>query len=136
MVLNTGTRALRPPIAGLENIPYIHAGNWLDHHEVPRHLVFIGAGYVALEMSQFYRRMGSLVTVVDKAAQILRREDEDVVFPLQRLLESEGIQFRLDTLVKRAARARGGVLLTSARRRRSRFEFVVSTSSVRRIRKA
>ncbi len=112
VVLNTGTRALRPPIAGLEKVPYIHAGNWLDQHEVPRHLVFIGAGYVALEMSQFYRRMGSLVTVIDKATQILRREDEDVVFPLQRLLESEGIQFRLDTLVKRAARTRGGVLLT------------------------
>ena len=112
VVLNTGTRALRPPIAGLEKVPYIHAGNWLDQHEVPRHLVFIGAGYVALEMSQFYRRMGSLVTVIDKATQILRREDEDVVFPLQRLLESEGIQFRLDTLVKRAAPTRGGVLLT------------------------
>ncbi len=112
VVLNTGTRALRPPIAGLEKVPYIHAGNWLDHHEVPRHLVFVGAGYVALEMSQFYRRMGSLVTVIDKATQILRREDEDVVFPLQRLLESEGIQFRLDTLVKRAAPTRGGVLLT------------------------
>ena len=67
VVLNTGTRALRPPIAGLEKVPYIHAGNWLDHHEVPRHLVFVGAGYVALEMSQFYRRMGSLVTVIDKA---------------------------------------------------------------------
>jgi pyruvate/2-oxoglutarate dehydrogenase complex dihydrolipoamide dehydrogenase (E3) component len=112
VVLNTGTRALRPPIAGLEKVPYIHAGNWLDHHEVPRHLVFVGAGYVALEMSQFYRRMGSLITVIDKATQILRREDEDVVFPLQRLLESEGIQFRLDTLVKRAAPTRGGVLLT------------------------
>jgi pyruvate/2-oxoglutarate dehydrogenase complex dihydrolipoamide dehydrogenase (E3) component len=112
VVLNTGTRALRPPIAGLEKVPYVHAGNWLNHHEVPRHLVFIGAGYVALEMSQFYRRMGSLVTVIDKATQILKREDEDVVFPLQRLLESEGIQFRLDTLVKRAARTRGGVLLT------------------------
>jgi pyruvate/2-oxoglutarate dehydrogenase complex dihydrolipoamide dehydrogenase (E3) component len=112
VVLNTGTRALRPPIAGLENVPYIHSGNWLDHHEVPRHLVFIGAGYIALEMSQFYRRMGSLVTVVDKASQILKREDEDVVFPLQRLLESEGIQFRLETRVRRAARTRGGVLLT------------------------
>ncbi len=112
VVLNTGTRALRPPIAGLGKVPYIHAGNWLDHHEVPRHLVFVGAGYVALEMSQFYRRMGSLVTVIDKATQILRREDEDVVFPLQRLLESEGIQFRLDTLVKRAAPTRGGILLT------------------------
>jgi pyruvate/2-oxoglutarate dehydrogenase complex dihydrolipoamide dehydrogenase (E3) component len=112
VVLNTGARSLRPPIAGLEKVPYIHAGNWLDHHEVPRHLLFVGGGFIALEMSQFYRRMGSKVTVIDSARQILKREDEDVVFPLQRLLEAEGIQFRLDTLVQRAAPARGGVLLT------------------------
>jgi pyruvate/2-oxoglutarate dehydrogenase complex dihydrolipoamide dehydrogenase (E3) component len=110
IVLNTGTRALRLKVAGLGKIPYIHSGNWLDHHEVPRHIVFVGAGYIGLEMSQFYRRMGSLVTVVDSAKQILKREDEDVVFPLQRLLEAEGIQFRLDTRVKRVAPARGGVL--------------------------
>ncbi len=111
LVLNTGTRALRPSIQGLEKVPYLHAGNWLDQHEVPRQLVFIGAGYIALEMSQFYLRMGSRVIVIDKAKQILRREDEDVVFPLQRLLESEGIEFRLDTVVQRVARTRGGVLV-------------------------
>ena len=112
LVLNTGTRALRPSIPGLEKVPYLHAGNWLDQHEVPRQLVFVGAGYIALEMSQFYRRMGSRVVVIDKAKQILKREDEDIVFPLQRLLESEGIEFRLDTVVKRVAGARGGVLVT------------------------
>jgi len=112
VVLNTGTRALRPQVVGLGKIPYIHSGNWLDHHEIPQHIVFIGAGYIGLEMSQFYRRMGSLVTVIDSAKQILKREDEDVVFPLQRLLEAEGIQFRLDTRVTRVAAARGGVLLT------------------------
>ena len=116
VVLNTGTRALRPRIAGLGKIPYLHAGNWLEHHEVPRHLVFVGAGYIGLEMSQFYRRMGSDVTVIDGAPQILKREDEDVVFPLQRLLEAEGIQFRLDTRVTRASPARGGVLLTVSSR--------------------
>ena len=112
VVLNTGTRALRPEIEGLEKVPYLHSGNWLDHHEVPRDLVFIGGGYIALEMSQFYRRMGSRVTVVDGSAQILKQEDEDVVFPLQRLLESEGIEFRLKVRVARVARTRGGVLLT------------------------
>jgi pyruvate/2-oxoglutarate dehydrogenase complex dihydrolipoamide dehydrogenase (E3) component len=112
IVLNTGTRALRPGIRGLDAVPYIHAGNWLDHHELPRHLVFIGAGYIALEMGQFYRRMGSRVTIVDSAPQILKHEDEDMVFPLQRLLESEGIEFRLDTRVEKVAQARGGVELT------------------------
>ena len=113
-ILNTGTRALRPSIEGLEDAPYLHSGNWLDHHEVPRHLIFIGAGYIALEMSQFYLRMGSSVTVINPGTQILKQEDDDVVFPLQRLLESEGVAFRLDTKVTRVAARRGGVTATVA----------------------
>lgn len=116
VVLDTGTRAVRPEIEGLEEIPYLHAGNWMDHHEVPPHLVFIGAGYIALEMSQFYLRMGSRVTVFDQGNQILKKEDDDVVFPLQRLLESEGVEFRLDTTVSRVEPRRGGVTVLSESR--------------------
>ena len=108
VVLDTGSRALRPAIEGLEKLDYLHAGNWLDDHRLPRHIVFIGAGYVALEMSQFYLRMGCRVTVIEQSPQILSHEDEDVVFQLQRLLESEGVGFRLKTKVTRIDRRRGG----------------------------
>jgi pyruvate/2-oxoglutarate dehydrogenase complex dihydrolipoamide dehydrogenase (E3) component len=111
VVLDTGSRALRPPIEGLEKLDYLHAGNWLDEHRLPRHLVFIGAGYIALEMSQFYLRMGSRVTVIEKSSQILKQEDEDVAFLLQRLLESEGVGFRLKTNVTRIERRRGGTAI-------------------------
>jgi pyruvate/2-oxoglutarate dehydrogenase complex dihydrolipoamide dehydrogenase (E3) component len=111
VVLNTGTRALRPPIQGLETVDYLHAGNWLDEHRLPDHLAFIGAGYIALEMSQFYLRMGCRVTVIDKSGQILKREDEDIVFLLQRQLESEGVEFRLKTNVKRIEKRRSGVAI-------------------------
>jgi pyruvate/2-oxoglutarate dehydrogenase complex dihydrolipoamide dehydrogenase (E3) component len=111
IVLDTGSRASRPPIEGLEKLDYLHAGNWLDEHRLPRHMVFIGAGYIALEMSQFYLRMGCRVTVVEKSSQILKREDEDVVFLLQRLLESEGVGFRLKTNVTRIERRRGGTAI-------------------------
>ncbi|HKA36484.1 MAG TPA: FAD-dependent oxidoreductase [Thermoanaerobaculia bacterium] len=111
LVLNTGTRALEPPIRGLRDGPLIHAGNWLDHHELPRHLLFIGGGYIALEMGQFYLRMGSRVTIIDQGTQILQREDEDVALHLQKLLESEGIEFRLGCRVEKARRSRGGTML-------------------------
>ncbi|HEV8116946.1 MAG TPA: FAD-dependent oxidoreductase [Thermoanaerobaculia bacterium] len=112
LVLNTGTRSLEPSIRGLGSVPLIHAGNWLDHHELPRHLVFIGGGYIALEMGQFYRRMGSRVTIVDQGKQILRREDEDVALLLQKHLESEGLEFRLAMRVEKADRRPGGMALT------------------------
>lgn len=112
VVLDTGTRTDRPEISGLQRIDFLHAGNWLDHHELPRHLVFAGGGYIALEMAQFYLRMGSRVMVVDGASQILKREDEDVVFLMQSLLESEGIAFRLNSRVTAVTPKGGGLTVT------------------------
>ncbi len=97
VVLDTGTRSAIPPIAGLDKIDTLTAENWLDHTTLPEHIAMIGGGYVGLEMGQFYRRMGSRVTVWQDGPQIAPREDEDVSRAMQSLLEREGIEFRLNT---------------------------------------
>lgn len=99
VVLNTGTRSVIPKIDGLEDIPFIHAGNWLEQTTLPKHIVILGAGYIALEMSQFYARMGGRVTVIGDGPKIVEREDEDVATMLQTLLQKEGITFYLNTNV-------------------------------------
>ncbi|MEO8053521.1 MAG: mercuric reductase [Acidobacteriota bacterium] len=104
VVLDTGTRTLVPDVPGLGQIDFLHAGNWLDRPELPEHVVFLGAGYIALEMGQFYRRMGSRVTILERSTSLLKREDEDVTSALQAVLESEGIAFRLGARVTRVAR--------------------------------
>src|SRR5439155_27033795 len=38
VVLDTGTRSLIPSIDGIDAVDVIHAGNWLDHRELPQHL--------------------------------------------------------------------------------------------------
>jgi pyruvate/2-oxoglutarate dehydrogenase complex dihydrolipoamide dehydrogenase (E3) component len=85
----------------LKDIKFIHAGNWLESAELPDHLAMIGGGAIGLEMAQFYRRMGSRVTVIEFGAQIAGHEDPDIAQALQTILESEGIEFRLRTSVKR-----------------------------------
>ncbi len=103
VVLNVGTRSLIPDIEGLDAVDFLDAGNWLDGSDLPSHLVVIGGGYIGLEMGQFYRRMGSRVTVVQSDAQLLPREDKDVAEALQTLLEKEGIRFLLNARAKRVA---------------------------------
>ncbi len=109
VVLNTGTRSLIPPISGLMDVDVIHAGNWLEMPALPTHLAVIGGGYIGLEMAQFYRRMGSDVTVLHMGTQLADHEDEDVAQAIQSLLEREGIVFHTSVNVKRTEARVGGV---------------------------
>src|SRR6266496_2004699 len=101
VVLDTGTRSVIPPIEGLDKVDYIHAGNWLDTPELPDRLAVIGAGYIGLEMAQFYQRLGSRVIVIEGAGQVAGNEDPEIAAALQQLLENEGVGFRLNTQVTR-----------------------------------
>ncbi len=114
VVLDTGTRTLVPDVPGLDRVEFLHAGNWLDRPELPGHVVFLGGGYIALEMGQFYRRMGSRVTILERSASLLKREDDDVASALQAVLESEGLAFRLGARVVRVVARRAGVTVEVA----------------------
>ena len=107
LVLDTGTRSVIPPIDGLDRVNYIHASNWLDAERLPSHIAVIGGGYIGLEMAQFYRRMGSRVTIVESGTRIAAGEDADVALAMQQLLEDEGIAFRLAARVDSVAGSRG-----------------------------
>lgn len=96
VVLDTGTRSVIPKIEGLDKIDYLRAENWVDHTDLPEHVAMIGGGYVGLEMGQFYRRMGSRVTIWHRGPHIAQTEDEDVSLAMQKFMEGEGIEFRLN----------------------------------------
>lgn len=112
VVLDTGTRSLIPPIEGLKTVDFIHAGNWLDRPRLPARLAILGGGYIGLEMAQLYRRLGSEVVVLESGARVAAHEDPDVAAALQELLESEGVEIRLNTRVGRVARGAGRIALT------------------------
>ena len=95
VVINVGSRTAVPKIDGLDQVPVLHSGNWLADDALPEHLVITGAGYIALEMAQFYRRMGSRVTVIGPGEQVAAGEDPDVAAAMQKVLGDEGITFHL-----------------------------------------
>lgn len=120
VVLDTGTRSRIPKIPGLAGIDYRTAENWIDRPGLPSHLAILGGGYTGLEMAQFYRRMGSRVTVIEQSGEIASHEDEEVSRALRLILESEEIAFRLETGVERVEKDGAGVrLLLKARSARS-----------------
>ncbi|MEO8657038.1 MAG: FAD-containing oxidoreductase [Bryobacteraceae bacterium] len=93
--LNVGARPRIPDMPGVNDVPFLTSSTVLDLEEVPEHLIIVGGSFVGLEFAQMYRRFGARVTVVERGARLISREDEDVRKAVQDLLESEGIEFRL-----------------------------------------
>lgn len=109
VVLDTGTRSIVPPIEGLDDLDALTAENWLERPELPASLLVLGGGAIGLEMGQFYRRMGSQVTIVEATDQILGPEDADVASAVEACLEDEDIAFQVGKRVT-AVRGRSGAL--------------------------
>jgi pyruvate/2-oxoglutarate dehydrogenase complex dihydrolipoamide dehydrogenase (E3) component len=95
IVINTGGRAVVPPIPGLETVSYFTNSSMLEAGFLPEHLLIIGGSYIGLEFAQVYRRFGSRVTVVEMADRLIAREDADVSEGVREILEAEGIDIRL-----------------------------------------
>ena len=103
VIVSTGTRATLEAIPGLaEAQPLTHI-EALELDEVPEHLLVIGGGYVGVELSQAMRRFGSKVTVIDRNARLMSKEDDDVCVALNDLLNDEGIDVHLNARIKRVS---------------------------------
>jgi pyruvate/2-oxoglutarate dehydrogenase complex dihydrolipoamide dehydrogenase (E3) component len=97
--INVGGRAVIPPIPGLDQISYLTNSSMMDVDFLPPHLIVLGGSYVGLEFAQMYRRFGSEVTVVELAAHLIAREDEDVSRAVAEILKDEKIDVRVNSKV-------------------------------------
>ncbi|MEO7727678.1 MAG: FAD-containing oxidoreductase [Burkholderiales bacterium] len=89
--INVGGRALVPPIAGVQDVPYLTNSTIMDVDFLPEHLIIIGGSYIGLEFGQMYRRFGARVTVIEKSPTIIAREDADVAQGVADVLRNEGV---------------------------------------------
>jgi len=106
-VIATGSRARVLPVPGLEEVGYITNVEVFGLRELPESLVILGGGPVAIELSQAFARLGSRVTVLEKMAQILPREEPEAAQALQEILEGEGISFHTGIEIKRLEKQEG-----------------------------
>lgn len=73
--INTGERPSRPQLPGLDNLDQsrvLDSTSIMELGEVPHHLIVLGGGYIGLEFGQLFRRLGSRVTVIQRAKSTLR----------------------------------------------------------------
>ncbi|MBM4145791.1 MAG: mercuric reductase [Nitrospira sp.] len=97
-VIATGSSPFVPPIEGIDKTPYITNKELFSLKTLPQSMIAIGGGPVSIEMAQAFNRLGTKVTVVELANQILGAEDKDMAEELMNILISEGIRFHLGSL--------------------------------------
>ena len=105
--INAGTRPAVPAIEGLEQAGYLTNATVMQLTAVPEHLIVLGGGYIGLEFGQMFRRFGARVTVIHQGAQLLPREDADVIAEMQKALEAEGMTFLLNAKTQKVEKAQG-----------------------------
>jgi pyruvate/2-oxoglutarate dehydrogenase complex dihydrolipoamide dehydrogenase (E3) component len=66
---------------------------------LPESMIILGAGPIAIEMAQAFRRLGSDVHVIQRSGQILSKEDKDMADGVMEVLDSEGVNFHLNSSV-------------------------------------
>ncbi len=94
--INAGTRASRPKLDGLDNVPFLDNISIMELDAVPDHLLILGGGYIGLEFGQLFRRLGSRVTVIQFGAQLLAHEDADVAEEVTNILREDGVDVVLN----------------------------------------
>ncbi len=99
IVIATGSDVARLPGIEIDEKRVVSSTGALELASVPRKLLVIGAGVIGLELGSVWRRLGADVLVVEYLDRILPGTDNEVARAFQRLLEKQGIAFRLASKV-------------------------------------
>jgi dihydrolipoamide dehydrogenase len=104
IMIATGSTVARLPGVELDGDRIGTSTEALSYPEVPGHLVVIGAGVIGLELGSVWQRLGAKVTVVEYADRILPTMDRELGTLSKKILEKQGLVFRLGARVKSATR--------------------------------
>lgn len=120
-VIATGSTASDVPIPGLQEAGYQTSDTILDLRRPPVSLLVLGGGPVAVELGQFFARIGTKVTIMQRSATLLSHMDEDVGRALEVSFREEGIEVVTDASLQRVTQTpsektvhltQGGVMQT------------------------
>ncbi len=99
IVIATGSDVARIKGVEIDEKRIVSSTGGLELEKVPQRLLVIGAGVIGLELGSVWRRLGAQVTVVEFLERILPGIDDETAKQFQRLLQKQGMTFKLSTKV-------------------------------------
>jgi dihydrolipoamide dehydrogenase len=112
IVIATGSDVISIPSLPIDEKRIVSSTGALTLGEVPKSMVLVGGGVIGLEMGSVWQRLGAKVTVVEFLDRIMPGMDGEVSKQMQRILQKQGMAFKLSTKVTGAKVTAKGVTLT------------------------
>jgi pyruvate/2-oxoglutarate dehydrogenase complex dihydrolipoamide dehydrogenase (E3) component len=106
-VIATGSVIAPSPMPALDELGYITSDDAIFLKKLPRSLIVLGGGAVAVEFAQFFCRLGVRVTLIQRSPHILKEEDEDAARVVEEVFRKEGMTVFTGTNLKAAWREGG-----------------------------
>ncbi|MDZ4685160.1 MAG: mercuric reductase [Planctomycetaceae bacterium] len=107
-VIATGARAHRPDVPGLVDVGFLTNESVFTLTALPARLAVLGGGPIGCELAQAFARFGSQVTVLERSAQLLGKEDRDAATCIEAALERDGVTILRETTLDRVERSSSG----------------------------
>lgn len=112
VLIATGSESAPLPGVEIDEKQIVTSTGALTLETTPKHLVVVGAGYIGLEMGSVWARLGAEVTVIEFLDRITPGMDGEVAKAFQKILEKQGMTFKLGTKVTGAETLKTKVKLT------------------------
>lgn len=109
--INTGSHTVIPDIEGLASQPYLTNTSIMELEETPEHLLILGGGYIGLEFGQMFRRFGSKVSILDRNARLVPKEDEDVCEEISNIFHTSRISTIFNATAYKISGGRGRITI-------------------------
>lgn len=101
-VISTGSVVSPPPLPELKQISCLTSDDILSLKELPKSVIVLGGGAIAVELAQFLARFDVKVTIIQRGAHFVRECDNDAAQVIADVFQKEGMTVYTDTRLKSA----------------------------------
>jgi len=107
-LIATGSSLKIVDVPGLKETGFLDSDTVLESAHIPKSVIMLGAGPIALEFAHYYSALGSEVTIVQRGRQVLRDMDGDVAVAVSDALCARGVRLFLGTNMTRVEKCAAG----------------------------
>ena len=124
IVIATGSDVVSLPGITIDEKNIISSTGALSLNKVPKKLLVIGGGYIGLEMGSVWSRLGAEVTVIEYLDCITPGIDREISQEFQKILNKQGMKFKLNSKVSSVKNKNNSVLVTFTDNKTSKNETI------------